>query len=505
MNADFGRGALVSLVWLAGSAVAAVVIGYAMATVGWMAAPLLAVLVAAGIFFVVSPRWWWVPLPASYAIGGMLYFGFKIYTHELALVVCVLPLFFAAALNRRAVQQERAALPGVHFWMLFYLAVHLGWSILVARRLGEGGYGNILRHYAWALWPLCFGWLYHRYGSTRYLRPALWMLLAAYFLRASVTVVTHHFPAFLYVPLINFVLPGSTSAHADDLRSGALGLGVVALAVGAMSRSLGWRLVMLALGGLALYGVLLGAGRVSLAMFMCLPPALAWVGRRYDLLGAAGGLVLAVLLALNVSPQLLDGFDMRVQRTLSILVLEQGAARSHAITESSNLWHQRLRELAMQRWLESPGTFLFGNRIRRFDAEIGYIHGQQEMAFERALERATEVGAYETGWFSTLAITGVLGFGLYLGLLARYLRRPWEFLRKHGVRGPEGAFCFLGVFTAVMWFAFGWTYGGYPSFELVLLMVADAACGDAARVSVRAPAVARSEAVAVGAVRVPVV
>ena len=54
MNADFGRGALVSLVWLAGSAVAAVVIGYAMATVGWMAAPLLAVMVAAGIFFVES-------------------------------------------------------------------------------------------------------------------------------------------------------------------------------------------------------------------------------------------------------------------------------------------------------------------------------------------------------------------------------------------------------------------------------------------------------------------
>lgn len=481
MNADLERGALISLLWLVGSAVAAVVIGYAMATYGWMAVPLLAVMVGAGIFFVASPRWWWVPLPASYAIGGMLYFGFKIYTHELALVVCVLPLLFAAALNRRAVQQERAALPGAHFWLFLYLVSHLSWSIWMARRMGEGGYGNILRHYTWALWPLCFGSLYYRFGSTKYLRPALLMLLGAYFLRVALTVVTHHFPAFLYVPLINFVLPGSTIGQADDLRSGALGLGIVALALGAISTRLVWRVGAVALGGLALYGVLLGAGRVSLAMFLCLPLALAWAARRYDLLGAAGGAGLALLLTLNVNPQLLDGVDIRVQRTLSILVLEHGAARSHAITESSNLWHQRLRELAIERWLGSSVSFLVGNRIRRFDAEVGYIHGQQEMAFERALEKATEVGAYETGWFSTLAITGAVGLGLYLWLGIRYMRRPWAYLRAHGVAGPEGAFCFLGVFTTVMWFAFGWTYGGYPSFELVLLMVADAACGDAAR------------------------
>jgi hypothetical protein len=251
------------------------------------------------------------------------------------------------------------------------------------------------------------------------------------------------------------------------------------------------------------YGILIGAGRVSLAMFACLPLAAAFVARRYELLGIATAVILSVMLVLNVNPRLLDDFDMRVQRTLSIFVLERGAARAHAVTESSNLWHGRLRELAIDRWMASPRSFLVGNRIQRYDAEIGFIAGQQEVAFERALERATEVGAYETGWFSTLAITGVMGLGLYLALAWQYFRRPWEYLMRRGIAGPEGAFCFLGVFTMTMWFLFGWTYGGYPSFELVLLIVADVACGDLHRGAQTKVAV-KDEAAEAGTVRAAV-
>lgn len=456
-------------------------LGYFLAVWAAFGATLLAILFVGSLFFFLSPKWWWVPIPASFAAGGVLYFGFKLYLHELTLLLCALPLFFAVSLRFRAFYQYRRLLPWTFYLLGAYLIAHMAWSVGIAKFSGEGGYGNIFRHYSWALWPLAFGVLFVWFGSTRYLGAALLLLLGAYALRVSVTLITDKIGGFFYIPYINYVLPGSTTGETDDLRNSGLGLAALTVAYACISKK--WWSRAFYIGGvtIAFGALLLGGGRTAVAMGLLLPLAGAMALKRYSLITISAAASVLFIAVLNLNPGMLDHVDPRIQRTLSILVLEEGAVQAHADTAMSNVWHERLRETAIDRWTSSTWSFFFGNNVKKFDAELLYIHGQSEWMFERALDRAVDVGAYETGWFATLANTGLCGLVFYMALMIELLRRPLAYIIANGVPDYVGAFSFLGVYYTAMWFIFGWTYGAYPSFEIMLLVVANVACYDYAR------------------------
>ena len=463
-------------------------LGYFLAVWSLLGLTMLIVLLIGSIFFFTSPQWWWVPVPASFAAGGVLYFGFKLYLHEIMLLVCSLPLFFAVALRYRLFYQFRKVLPWTYYVLGIYLCAHMGWSLAMSRITGEGGMGNIIRHYSWGMWPIIFGFLFVWFGTSRYLKVALGLILGAYLLRVVVTMLSDYIGGFFYIPFINYVLPGSTPGETDDLRSSGLGLSAFAMVFVLISRKWQFRaffFVLLGLGGIAL---LLGGGRVAIAMGLLLPVIAALASKRFTLIVGAGAAALVFISLLNINPALLDRLDGRIQRTLSILVLEKGAVQAHADTVMSNYWHERLRDIAADRWLNNAGSFLIGNRVKKYDTDLIFIYGQQEWSFDRAVEQSADVGAYEAGWFTVLANTGIIGLICYAALLIQLGYHAMVFIIRNGVNHVEGATCFIGLYFAGMWTIFGWTFGAYPSFEIMLLLVANVAIYDRNRQMAQQPA-----------------
>ncbi|HEY1169827.1 MAG TPA: hypothetical protein VGH19_00535 [Verrucomicrobiae bacterium] len=474
-------------------------LGYFLAYWSSFGAIFLAVLFLGTLFFFLSPKWWWIPVPASFAAGGVLYFGFKLYAHELTLLLCSLPLFFAVALRFRSFYQYRKILPWTYYLLGAYLCAHMVWSVGAARILGEGGTGNIVRHYSWALWPMIFGMLFVWFGSIKYLKAALYLLVGAYLLRVVVTILSDYIGGFFYIPYINYVLPGSTPGETDDLRTSGLGLVAFATIFVCIARTWQTRTIAVLIVALGFVGLLLGGGRVAIAMGLLIPVAAAVAAKRFAWVISAGAAGLLFVASLNLYPGLLDRADSRIQRTLSILVLEKGAVQAHADTASSNYWHERLRDIAIDRWLADAGSFFFGNRVKKFDAELLFVHSQQEWSFEHAIDQASDVGAYETGWFSVLANSGMFGFACYMALFMQFIGRPIAHLYRDGVKDVTGGICFISVYFTTMWLVFGWTFGAYPSFEIMLLIIANVAIYDAARERTRAGA----EAVAAAHVAQP--
>ena len=423
-------------------------------------------------FFFSSYRWWWTIIPALFASGGILYFGFKIYLYEVGLFLCIVPLMFVGALNWNAIRQSRGPLPKVFYILFIFLFGHMFWSLAAAKLYGEGGLGNILRHYMGGFWALLFVFLFHFFGSTQYLRRALFLLFVAYLVRAGLTVFTYFIPSFNYIPGINLVLPGSTMAQIDDLRWSAPGLASVSLIYLCMARS-GWtKFLHVLIIAAAFCGLLLGGGRVAAVVFVALPLAAAYFQRKYSILIAFATILFSGLAYLNVNPRAIEEMEPRMQRTLGIFILERGAVATHSETQASDEWHERLRRVALERWTSTPISMFVGNRIKKFDYSTYLLTGLPSIDFESMIGQASDLGAYESGWYTVLATTGIIGFILFGWMIFTFLRESYSRLRQTGIRDYRTGFCFLAFFNIMVWFVLGWTIGGYPSYELVLGAIA---------------------------------
>jgi hypothetical protein len=480
------------------SAVLAVLTGLFIAQGAQSTAILLIVGIGFAFFFFSSYRWWWTIIPASFASGALLYYGFKLYLHEIALLVCAATLPFAGAMSRAAIRQQREPLPKIFYFLGGYLVLHMLWSLLTAQLSGEGGINNILRHYMGGLWGIIFVLLFHFFGSSRYLKRALFFLFLAYAFRVSFTLFTYYVPSFNYVPVINLVLPGSTMAEIDDLRWGAPGLASVAICYMCISRSISLRFLNMLIFIGASIALLLGGGRVAAATLLGLPLAVALIQKRFKLLTLLASLTICGLAWLNLSPRSIETLPIRMQRTLGIFILERGAVSAHTETELSDLWHERLREVATDRWLDSPRSILVGNTIKKFDYGFYWSSGFHEFDTEARISQASDLGAYETGWFSVLAITGLIGLALFCAAMFTFMKNAFLQLWREGLKDHRTAFSFLTLYSIAIWAVLGWTVGGYPSYELMLGAIAYGSFADSRKVSAENPPQAASDGWALG-------
>jgi hypothetical protein len=173
-----------------------------------------------------------------------------------------------------------------------------------------------------------------------------------------------------------------------------------------------------------------------------------------------------VLLILNFAPTLLDPMSPPVQRSASILLLDKTQSAKYGLAESSDEWHANLRALGFKKWTSSWHNFLFGAGIRPYDNAIREtIAGVTTN--EDYLESSAKVGAYESGWWTVIAVTGLIGLILYLIVLVYLLRRLLPVLLHEKVRDHHHAFAFMAVFGIVIWLGLGWTNGGFPSTEIM--------------------------------------
>jgi len=436
---------------------------------------LSATLVGLALWTFLARDAWWVIMPVCLSFGGFFYFGFKILLHEVGLLLCLPPLILSLAVRSRP-GVVRSPVPRFGYALLAYLLAHLAVSIYLAKMHSLSGTGHILRVYTHALWAVAFLILFHRFGKTTLIKQAFTLMYFTALTRIALGLIVFFFPAFLYIPGVNFILPATAVGFAD-LRTSAMLFAPLNLCCAAMSTSLLRRsfhiLMVLAAGALTL----MGSGRAAFLMFCAMPLLLALLRGRRGLMLTFLALLLAGALYLNLNPQILYNSPEPVRRTLSALVVHSPYHDVHREVRLSNRWHFGLGRLGRQNWLASPWSFLFGNRIYPFSED--YFASTSNM--DARMEIAARIGAYESGLWTILAVLGLVGVLLYAGLFGKLLRGLAGEIRRHGIADHTHAFYFLALSSAITWFLFCWIWGHFPSEQLLFAAIAHAAYEDERR------------------------
>ena len=441
----------------------------------------IATIVLALIWVTRAKQRWWLLVPAAGTLGGYFWFGFKLYPHEVALAGSLIPLMITTAIRRSDRIENRPPFPAVLYLLSLYLLAHWLGSNIYNKLDGGGGYGNVTRAYFNAYWVIIFLIAFWRFGSTEYIPAALFLSYLAAAFRVIVGLLTYFTSAFAYIPVINYVLPGSTHSRGADLRASGLTLATLAACYFLVQKGFARKSFHFLIFLGSCVALLFGSGRTVLVLVCLIPIFAALLYRRVVPLIFSLLAVTTVLVVLNAQPALLDHVSFPVQRSASILLFDQAQADKYGLTESSDEWHANLRVLGFKKWTESWHNFLFGTGIRPYDNAISEtIAGVTTN--EDYLESSAKVGAYESGWWTVIAVTGLVGLILYLIVLIYLLRRLLPILLREKVRDHAHAFAFMAVFGIVIWLGLGWTNGGFPSTEimfgfLALLAIEDGRSG----------------------------
>jgi hypothetical protein len=226
--------------------------------------------------------------------------------------------------------------------------------------------------------------------------------------------------------------------------------------------------------------VVLGSGRVAIVLASAIPLFVVLLYRKVVPLIMASIALLGFVFILNAEPRVLNPLPWRVQRSLSILLLNKGEAASYGKTEGSDDWHAGLRRVGYSKWTQSWHTFLFGTGMRPFDIAIEEFRPEL-VTMRDSLNSSSKVGAYESGWWTVTAVTGVVGLVLYASVLLYLLRKLLPILLRERVSDHSHAFAFMAVFGIVIWIGLGWTNGSFPSTEIMFGFLALAALEDPQR------------------------
>lgn len=427
------------------------------------------VAVILGLIWVVAGRKvWWLPIPISAAMGGLIWVGFRIYTHELSLLMAAATLLPAMALNYRLFDQHRPPLKWPVVTLCCYLIIHLGTSLVVQYN-DEGGLskmGNILRTYMGALWAVIFVIAYHKFGSSKLVRLTTGLIYAALAVRVLVGVYSYFFPGLLFVPAFSvfFVLSETGSV---DLRGPPLQLIILSLGYFSANRRFVPKSLHLLAVVVCAWLLLLGGSRVSVAIMVVVPVLWMIVQRRFFLLGILLTLFFSGMIALNTNPRILDELPLPTQRALSILIIGD-RLDIQAKQQGSNDWHANLFRMGRERWLASPVHFLVGYTVKPFD-ETFY---SARVDFYHRLEVAADTARYERSLWTVLATLGLVGGLLYVMTFYILLRGPVQDLWRDGIAEFRHVVYFIGFATTTIWFCFSPIHGSFPGQELMWSVLA---------------------------------
>lgn len=430
------------------------------------------VIVGLGVIFwaCFSRGLWWVLVPLAVCFGGMIYIGFKILAVEFALLVVLI-----AAIPRIASHQvvsRPAFLPKSLYLLLAYLLARLTIDLYCAVLDGLPT-GNILRVYVMGLWPLIFAVPFSYYGNTANIKNVFWLMYAAAFVRSALGVIGYCFPLIFTVTGAQFILPGLYS-QGLELRASALWLLYLGLAAWSMSRQRFHILhTLVALAAIA--GVCVGGSRGSLGIMVGIILLWALINRRYWALGILSLLFLSIVVVLNLNYEIVYMLPDRIQRTMSILLFNSPFHDIGNLVAGSNEWHFELGKMAYSQWTASLSNFIFGHRVIPF---AGDMENVAQSSFWLGLKIAADMGYYEAGLWTVLALTGIVGGILYMHVIFHLIRPLWAILWKEGIQTPSNALAFVGVSSAVLWFIFSWIIGHFPSEQLLFLVLARAAYAD---------------------------
>lgn len=420
-------------------------------------------------------EYWWIALFVAIGFGGYAYYGFKIYAHECLLALALTGLIPSIAMKPHSeFALHRPKLPWFFFATLAYLGLHIFYSIATNNPHGFIEIGNILRAYMYGIWPLIFVFFFRWYGRSDYLPFALYLLQGIYLFRGLLTLSTLFFPMTSVLPGINFMLPGNTmnAGGLDDLRFVGHGICVVACAILIGRRTPGTLIYQGLLLAFAAVALLMGGGRGMLVASIVVVIAAIAAARMWKTLFVVGTCAALFLTFLNLFPKSIYVLDFRMQRALSILIINPEATDIHRLMNtSSNLYHERIKREGYDRWTSSPRAFTIGTGIRPWNPTI-LRETNITLLTEGMIQGSADVGNYETAIWTILAPTGIVGMILYSLTLGYFALANLKRLRREDLRGIERTIGFVGCYPALEWFLFSPAIGGYPQIEMLFAATA---------------------------------
>lgn len=430
-------------------------------------------LIVAGIAWVIfSGDGWWMPMAFALGIGGFFSIPFKIYPHEIALAVCAVALLPRIPFKISGLRKDRPRLPLPYFLVLLYLLGQL--SVAALEYWNHNGIGNIGRAYMNALWPLIFGLGYYYYGSTKLMRPALRLLYVALLIRMGMGLLNYFTDDVFVIPGVNYTI------DPQDLRaSGYMLLFLSGLMLVTTESPLAkvWHGLIF---GISFYAWLLGGSRAQVAGVILLGFLLLVIFRKWIQVTVLGALVAIVLAVINVSPTVIEPLPYRIQRALSALIVGSTAVVDVQMdVKGSDQFREVISTEGYNRWTSSMTTMLVGVGIKPFDENATLQAARFEVdSFTLVIQSSADVGAYETGLWTVLAVTGAVGFVLFSWLLVSLGYDCVRAVQAGHLVGGELAICAWAGCALFGWFLTCYLYGGFPSFELFLGFLAKAVVED---------------------------
>lgn len=449
------------------------VLAYFTCTLGWKMDLIIAGLMIVAAWTFLARDRWWVPFPALSALGGTFYFGFKIPMYEMALLICLLPLLLAVSTRWQGAIAGRAYPSPSVFLLAVYIFLHWIGSLIYNQMQGLGGAGTVTRTYMGAFWPFILFFTYYFFGNSKYIKTAFALLYWATFLRLVLGLLGFFFPAFLYIPGINYVpstssLPDDDSGiTAGDLRGSCPAMFIVSLCYACLSKSELFRLWNVLLMLVCVVAVFMGGGRLGALNLLLIPLYWAILRRRFLLILLLTCTIGSALVFLNLSPGIIDGLPVAVQRTLAGFIVKKGILEIQNSTESSDAWHADLQKAGFNRWTESVHAFLIGHGIRPFSKQTF-----EQGTFEDQVKVAVDTSRFESALWSVLATFGIVGMVLYLLVLRFLLADSIPLLWEKGICDYQTAMAFITSFSIVLFILLGNFAGGYPSSEIMMALFA---------------------------------
>lgn len=425
------------------------------------------------VVWIISGRnCWWVPFPAAMAFGGYFYIGFKVYSYEIALALCLLPLFILIMARKEMVFTQRTRLPFSVLILALYILLHWATSIIVNYQTGARGAGNVSRLYLNAAWPFILFFPFYIFGMAKYLKLSINLMFWAYLIRALLGILFVYLPDsgnFIFIPIINFV-PSSADYH--DLRFSCVGLLAMALGYFSLSRRTLMRIVYLMMALIGIWGLLVSGGRVAAAIAVLTPLFWAAIQRNYASIILAVLLVGGGIMSLVLNPDLIHSLPENAQRSVTLLISDSDTMAA-ASAEVSDKYHRQLKEAGLKHWLTDETSILVGHTVKPLDVEAFYSQmGSGEDQIDMKIETATENGRFESGLFQILGTLGLVGLLLYVNIFRFLILHPLVALWKEGIASMSHVIYFLAVFYLIVWIIFCYYAGDYPSQQLMLALFA---------------------------------
>ena len=413
---------------------------------------------------------WWMAFAVMTSLGGVFWVGFKVYPSEIGLLLAVAALFFSIVIKGKNMHQRRPKISWSLNLLIIYFILHMIASLYAAKISIATDAGSIIRTYSTGMTFLVFGWLFYKYGQTKYIKNVFIIILIINSMRMGLGLYDYFYH---YTP--SFSEPGwKFMDMAGDLRTSALYQIYSGIIVFYIKRNQIYKIGIILIIALSFVFLLLGQGRVSVLTAILTIALWLMIEKKYGVVIIILSILLSLFILINTNAKLFEALPFDVRRSLSFAVLDKNKISFYPF--DSDEWHFDLFKSGFDKWSKSTYSLFLGNRIDPSD-----VWRIDSLDFYYKLQIASAMARYESSLWMTLATLGLVGFFLYLIFLRFLFHDIIAVVLRNGIIDINHAVYLVAFIVLLLMILLSWIQGGFPGYEIMLGVMSKALYEDSKR------------------------